>query len=208
MKKDLIILAADSTARTMLDQLIDRFPIVLGLRPFSCEILVHPKRDPGCYNFGVDDLTEYEKHFEHCILMFDHEGCGAEHNSAAEIETELERQLITRGWNNRNAVIVIDPELENWIWTNSLHTAKAMGWEDLATLTAWLTAQKWLQPNAKKPNHPKEAMEAAVKYRLRKPITKEMFESIAAKASFKSCTSPSFIKFKNTVVRWFTPENQ
>ncbi len=139
--------------------------------------------------------------------MFDHEGCGAEHKSAAEIETELERQLITRGWNNRNAVIVIEPELENWIWTNSLHTAKAMGWEDLATLTAWLTAQKWLQPNAKKPNHPKEAMEAAVKYRLRKPITKEMFESIAAKASFKSCTSPSFIKFKDTIVRWFTTEN-
>jgi len=63
MKKDLIILAADSTARTVLDQLIDRFPIVFGLRPFSCEILVHQKRDPGCYNSGVGDLTEYEKHY-------------------------------------------------------------------------------------------------------------------------------------------------
>ncbi len=207
MKKDLIILAADSTARIMLEQLIVRFPNVLGVSPFSCEILVHPKRDPGCYNFGVNDLTEYEKHFEHCILIFDHEGCGAEHKSPAEIEAELEKQLTNGLWPNRNAVIVIEPELENWIWTNSIHTATAMGWEDLATLNEWLVAQRWLLPDAAKPSHPKEAMQAAVKQKLRTQIASSTFAKIAQKASFKSCTSPSFLKFKSTITTWFQAPN-
>lgn len=207
MKKDLIILAADSTARIMLEQLIVRFPNALGVRPFSCEILVHPKRDPGCYNFGVDDLTEYEKHFKHCILIFDHEGCGFEHKTPLEIEAELERQLTIRGWSNRNAVIVIEPELENWVWTNSIHTATAMGWEDLTSLNEWLVERRWLQPDAAKPRRPKEAMQAAVKQKLRTQIASSTFATIAQKASFKSCTSPSFLKFKSTITTWFQTQN-
>ncbi len=209
MKKDLIILAADEQARSMLIPLLERIPAVFGLRSFSADVIVHEKRDPGCYTKGVDKLNGHANEYDNCILIFDHEGCGAEHKkSAMEIEAELEKELENGLWPNRNAVVVIEPELENWVWTDSVHTSDAMGWgTDLEQLQQWLIAQKLLKTNALKPERPKEAMDAAVKHRLRKPISKTTFASIAAKASFKSCTSPSFLKFKDTILRWFTPEN-
>lgn len=207
MKKDLIIIAADSSAQAMLAELLHRFPRVLGMRDFSSKVFVHPGRDPGCYTKGVSMLDQYALEYEHCILIFDHEGCGAEHKSPVEIECELEKQLTNGLWRNRNAVIVIEPELENWVWTNSLHTARALGWEDLIALNGWLTERKWVLPDVAKPKRPKEAMEAAMKKKLKENISANTFATIAAKASFKSCASPSFIKFKDTIVRWFTTEN-
>lgn len=207
MKEDLIVLSADRSAKAMIEAVLHRFPKTLGTKPFTFKVAVHELRDPGCYAQGVSKLDEYANHYAYCILIFDHEGSGAERKTATEIEHELEKQLSNGLWLDRNAVIVIEPELENWVWTDSVHTSTAFGWgNDREALKAWLIAQKWLQPNTSKPIRPKEAMEAAIKLKLKAPISSETFQAIAAKASFKSCTSPSFIKFKDTIVRWFTPE--
>jgi hypothetical protein len=208
MKRDLIIVAADRAAQVMLIELLNRLPPALGLREFSWQVLVHENRDPGCYTKGVDKLDLSAKDFEHCILIFDHEGCGAEHKSPTEIQSELEQKLTNGLWPNRNAVIVIDPELENWVWTNSIHTSAAMGWgSDRDGLKSWLIAKDWLGPNDEKPKRPKEAMEASHKFKVKAPITSDTFATIAAKASFKSCTSPSFLKFKSTITTWFQAPN-
>jgi hypothetical protein len=208
MKRDLIVVAADRAAQVMLIELLDRFPLALGLRPFTYEVIVHENRDPGCYTMGVEKLDLKAKEFEYCILIFDHEGCGAEHKSPPEIEIELEKQLTKGLWTDRNAVIVIEPELENWVWTNSIHTSAAIGWgNDREGLRSWLVAKAWLEPNEEKPKRPKEAMEASHKFKLNTPITSDTFQSIAAKASFKSCTSPSFQKFRSTITTWFQHKN-
>jgi hypothetical protein len=208
MKKDLIILSADRTAQGMIASLLQRFPQVLGIPAFSWKVIVHDLRDPGCYSFGIEELSDYASEYEHCILIFDHEGCGAEHKSPSEIEAELERKLTNGLWPNRNAVIVIEPELENWVWTNSIHTSAAIGWgNDREGLQSWLIAHKWLAPDETKPKRPKEAMQASYKFKLNSPIPATTFQSIAAKASFKSCTSPSFLKFKSTITTWFQHKN-
>lgn len=123
--------------------------------------------------------------------------------SPLEIEMELERELNNGLWQDCNAVIVIEPELENWVWTNSLHTAKAMGWNDLESLHRWLIERNWLKPDAAKPERPKEAMQAAVEQMRKTTISSVTFQSIAQKASFKSCTSASFQKFQSTITAWF-----
>jgi hypothetical protein len=202
MKKDLVVLSADRSAQGLISEVLKRFPIILGVRPFSWEVMVHDEKDPGCYTYGVQELNNYTKDFSYCILIFDHEGSGAEDKTIEEIESGLEGKLNKGLWIDRNAVIVIEPELENWIWTNSPHTSNALGWgNEPEELNHWLIAQKWLSPSASKPARPKEAMQAAMRTRI--PISSATFESIGRRASFKSCTSRSFLKFKDTITNWF-----
>ena len=58
-----------------------------------------------------------------------------------ELESLIENRL-ARHWADRAAAIVIDPELENWLWADSLHMAQSVGRSgDVSCLRAWLQTQ-------------------------------------------------------------------
>ena len=146
-------------------------------------------------------LREYIQDFDFAIVLFDYEGCG-KFNPAIELEQEVENRLSMNGWQDRSVCVIIEPELENWLWAESPIVANTLGWAANDELRSYLSQQGLWPYSANKPIRPKEALEAALS-RKKVRFSQSIHQAIAAKASFKSCTSPSFLKFKDTIINWF-----
>ena len=203
--KDLVILVADKNIQFTLQGLFSRNQS-LGIRDVSQsnDIFVHPQRDPGCYNQCVNFLRSFNGVYNYGLVVFDHEGSGQEHKTREEIEVELELQLAQSGWNNRIAVIVLEPELESWIWSNSPHVERILGWEEQTTsLKNWLISQKFLESEQVKPSRPKEALETTLRF-VSKPRSSSIYEQLAKSVGFTRCQDNSFLKLQNVLQSWFS----
>jgi len=132
--------------------------------------------------------------------LFDREGCGSP-GTREEIESEVETRLAQNDWLNRCAVIVIDPELENWVWSDSPHVAAALGWQREG-LRDWLVQSGHCQGDALKPFKPKEAVEEALRLKGI-PRSSAIYHSLATQVSFDRCTDPAFLKFRAKLAAWF-----
>jgi hypothetical protein len=114
-------------------------PAVLGIRPISFEIHPHPQRDPGCLRRADAFLRSFSNRFNFALVVFDHDGCGKEQETPEDLEGELRSKLSRSGWLDRTAVIVISPELENWVFSPSPLVDEAMGWSRRTPgLRVWL----------------------------------------------------------------------
>lgn len=200
--KDLIILVADQNMRDCIEGLIPRLPHVLNVSPFSYNIFVHSNRDPGCRTQSSAFLASFQNQYRFGLVIFDKDGCGKESLSRSELETEVEALLSITGWRDRAKVIVIDPELENWIWVRSSQFAEIINWENIESLYQWLSDQEYLTNESPKPNRPKEAFEAAL-YISKKRRSSSIYKQIASRVSFKNCTDQSFLKFIQSMNDWF-----
>lgn len=200
--KDIIILVADQNMRDCIEGLIPRLPHVLNISPFTYDIRVHPYRDPGCRTQSSAFLTSFKNMYQFGLVIFDKEGCGKESSLRSELETEVEALLSTTGWGDRAKVIVIEPELENWIWVKSAQLAEIINWENIDSLYQWLSDQEYLTNASSKPKRPKEAFEAAL-YISKKRRSSSIYKQIASRVSFKNCTDQSFLKFIQCMNNWF-----
>jgi len=203
--KDLIILVADQNMRDCIEGLIPRFPHVLNISTFSYDIFVHSNRDPGCRTQSTAFLASFQNKYRFGLVVFDKEGCGNESLSRSELETEVETSLSRTGWRDRAKVIVIDPELENWIWVKSARLAEIINWENIDSLYQWLSDQEYLTDESPKPKRPKEAFEAAL-YISKKRRSSSIYKQIASRVSFRNCTDQSFLKFIQCMNDWFMNE--
>lgn len=200
--QDLIILVADKDMEQSIAGVCSR-PEALGVRAFSSRILVHPARDPGCLSEGVEFLRPFQRQFAHALLIFDRMGCGRESQSRTELEYALEGKLRISGWEGRAGVVVIDPELEAWVWSDSPHVDRILQWQDRRpSLREWLVDQKFLLPDGEKPVRPKEALEDALRV-VRLPRSSAIYRQLAQEVSLSRCTDASFLKFKTTLQEWF-----
>jgi hypothetical protein len=134
------------------------------------------------------------------MVLFDKEGCG-DFSERASIERMIEKRLNDSGWNNRCAVIVLDPELEIWVWSDSPHVAAALGWNQLE-LNLWLQQKSLCSSDSQKPHNPKEAMEFVLREK-RIPRSSAIYAEIASKVSLERCSDISFLKFKIVLKQWF-----
>lgn len=202
--KDLVVLVADKNTQFTLQGLFSRTQS-LGIQDISqtYDIFSHPQRDPGCYIQCVDFLRPFINGYKHALVIFDHEGSGQENKSREELEVELEQKLGNTGWDNRASVIVLEPELESWIWSDSPHVERILGWEqqDLP-LKDWLITQNFLEPEQIKPLRPKEALETALRI-VSKPRSSSIYEQLAKRVSFTRCQDNSFLKLKTVLKLWF-----
>jgi hypothetical protein len=148
-------------------------------------------------------VTAFVRSYAHALLLFDREGCGREKDSPEEIERELESKLKTVGWNDRAAVIVLDPELEIWVWSESPHVDYQLGWGGRKmNLRTWLRKQQLLKPRQQKPDRPKEALEAALAV-VRLPRSSAIYRALAEKVSLARCSDRAFLKLKAILQFWF-----
>lgn len=199
---DLVVLAADLSMKAALDGILKR-PESLGIKPTRFEILAHPQHDPGCLRDGVDFLRAYHRRASHALVVFDRHGCGKNDEPREKLEAAVELQLHGSGWDERARAIVIEPELETWVWTKSPHVSRALGWGgDIDGLWEWLAAHGYFESSDSKPSRPKAAKEAALREK-RKPGSAALFGEIAASLSLKQCIDPAFLKLKNTLAGWF-----
>jgi hypothetical protein len=156
---DLVVLVPDKNMEAAIKGILGRHD-ALAIRSPKTDVLVHPARDPGCFKDGHELLRPSSKRYAHGLILLDRDGCGHESLAREQLETDIEARLRDSGWEDRAAAIVLDPELEIWVWSESPHVVKILGWEaESASLRRWLTDQRFLRPDQPKPDRPKEAME-------------------------------------------------
>ena len=205
-KRDLRVVVADLDAENVLKALLARHQS-LGIRQLRFDpdqdLLRYSGRDPGCRLDAVALLQPFQTTHDHARVIFDRHGSGRDTDSREAIEEEIEQRLSVNGWGQRARVIVLDPELEAWVWSQSPEVATTMGWESLGELHAFLRAKNWLADGSVKPAQPKEAMEAALREK-RKPHSARRFEALAEKVGrLDACEDSAFEKFLATLREWF-----
>jgi len=204
-EKDLVVLVPDLDIENTITALLGRSHS-LGTHDIVYTKVRHPERDPGCCKGSVDMLRRYKTTHAHALVVFDHHGSGRDDENREAIEHNIEDTLRGSGWGDRAAVIVLDPELEIWVWSDSPEVCGALGWNSRSDLDAFLLQEGWIDEGQVKPTQPKEAMGAALK-RSRTPRSARIFEQLAENVSLNRCTDPAFTKLKAILQKWFT-ENQ
>ena len=135
--------------------------------------------------------------------MFDHEGSGREQERTEDLQESLNEDFARSAWGGRAKAIVLSPELEAWIWTDSPHVEEVAGWKGRRPpLRRWMTDQGWLGENEVKPERPKEAFQAVLR-EARRPRSASLYQQIAQRVSFRHCTDRSFLAFKDVLRSWF-----
>ena len=129
-----------------------------------------------------------------------------EHYGLDLIVAEVEERLARNGWGDRARVIVLDPELESWVWSDSPHVPRILGWSRTRpVLQSWLVERGLLEENQIKPVRPKEAMVAVLRS-VRKPRSSKIYQRLAENVSLARCTDPAFEKLRTTLQQWFPNE--
>ena len=135
--------------------------------------------------------------------MFDLHGCGHENLSREAIESDLEARLAASGWGNRVATVVLNPELEVWVWSDSPRVAEALGWSGQnIEMRAYLSGKSFLFDQEGKPANPKGAVEEALK-KVKKTRSASIYLELGKNVGHRRCTDPAFLKFKSTLQSWF-----
>lgn len=200
---DLVLLLADKNIEGAVTALLKSRCQALRIRTVNFKAITHPNHDPGCLNQSSALLATYRSLCRHALVVFDREGCGRD-LAREDLEKLVEAELAKSGWDNRGVAIVIDPELENWVWGPSPHVASALGWtDDRGDLKEWLVSHGWLPSlEATKPRRPKEAVDAVMKL-VDAPRSSAIYQAIAEKVSVQLCTDPAFVKLRETLQGWF-----
>jgi hypothetical protein len=200
---DLIILVPGKDERETLDTLLSKRRNSLGIGEVRYEILVHPRRDPGCFSEAPDVLQPYINRARWALVLFDYEGSGQEQRSAEEVARDLEERLARSGWEDRAAVLVVRPELETWVWSDSSELDRIVGWQSRKPpLRQWMRETGRWPEGIVKPPRPKESFQEAlrqVKMRRSSAIYRQLAESV----SLERCSDDAFIQFKKLIRGWF-----
>jgi len=198
--KDLIVLVADKNLKAALTGILNAHER-LGAKRMEFDVFVHPKSDPGVYRSSHEFLRPLQRLAPFCLAVFDRDGCGGT-KTRELIEIEVESRLAQSGWEGRSAAIVIEPELEIWLWSDSPHVDTALGWPRDGSLKRWLIQNGYWLTGEAKPRKPKEGAEAALR-RTNIPRSSAIYLQIARQVSLESCTDPAFIKLKNVLCSFF-----
>jgi len=197
-------LVADKNMEQAVHGLLRR-PQALAIRQLIYDLFVHPRHDPGCLNEAHDFLRPLIGEYDRALVMFDHHGCGHEQEPPDTLADAVKDRLERNGWRGRAEVVVLAPELEVWVWSNSPHVDGCLGWaERQPTLRDWLAANHYWPADDPKPRRPKEAMEAALR-EARKPRSSAIYLELAERVSLHGHTELAFLRFTQALRRWFAP---
>lgn len=206
-EKDLVVLVPGKDEAETLNELLGRHQ-ALRMRPITWQVLRHPDRDAGCRLKAAEFLRHEQSRHSHALVVFDREGCGQDHLPREELEEQVEQALRQSGWGDRAGVVVIDPELEAWVWSDSPEVANSMGWINRDDdLRSWLVAQSFLAEGEAKPARPKEAMDRVLR-EMRKRRSSAIFQKLAQNVGIQGCEDPAFRKLKRTLRQWFPAETR
>jgi hypothetical protein len=159
------------------------------------------KKDPGIYYSKPDFLAGifHAKKAEKMMIVLDQ----AWDNSPCQVSicnTISDKIKSTGISENTFKVIVIAPELEQWMWN-----LKLIGFAD-----CFSTSKSEIDDYARKigfdfknkPSQPKELFEKFHSH-FRKPYSAASFKKIAGICSVEKCNDKSFLEFKTTLQSWF-----
>ena len=206
--RDLVVLVPDADIEQTVRGLLDRSDD-LGIRAIRWTVTRHPERDPGCRVRAMELLRPFVSSSRYALVVFDQEGCGSS-KPRETIQSLVESKLSSNGWMDRAKAIVIDPELEVWLWNGSPDVAEELGWgRDYSGLRAHLASKDLWPLAAVKPPDPKRAAREAMKVaRVRKrarrsPAKFRRLASRVASPVLSNCQDPAFLELISTLRDWF-----
>jgi hypothetical protein len=200
--KDLIVLLADKDAEFSMQGILGN-PLRLGIRNITFKVVADRQgKDPGVFRKCHDVLRSSLGLYDHALVVFDRDGCGSQESREA-LELETENRLAQNGGHDRCAAVVMDPELEVWVWSESPHVPEVLGRSSVAAeLTRTLEHAGYLEPGHTKPHNPKDALDHVLRL-SNKRHSSALFLELAQKVGFESCKDPAFLKLKATLQKWF-----
>lgn len=161
--------------------------------------------DPGLYTRGHELLRPYQATHRHAVVVLDADWDGSPGKTA--ITEHLTAQITATGWRaDRFNVIVIDPELENWIWQQNDHVARGLGFGNSNELMADPDLQVAWPQGQVKPSSPKEILEFLLQKR-RIPRSSAIYKQITSQVSVKHCQDSAFHRLIDSLRTWFPQEN-
>ena len=183
----------------------------IDIAPVDFEVRRHVNKDSGCRTNAANYLRPYLRAYRYALVTFDRHGCGSR-GTREEIQGEVESDLTRNGWENRSKAIVIDPEIEVWVWSRSPVVAAVLGWgNDFEALRRWLIAENLWAPNRRKPQDSKDAMRKAMERARLRPKARRSsskFRDLATSVDCTGCDDPAFVELTRTLRAWFPPETQ
>ena len=199
------MLVADQDMLETMTSLLRR-PESLGIRRISYAVDKHLQRDAGCRSDAARRLRPFLGDYQYALVVFDKHGCGRDDDSREDIQIEVETDLSLNGWRDRSRAIVIEPELEAWVWNASNQVPKTLGWDkNYDELKQWLEGIDCWTPGASKPSDPKEAMRLALREKKRR-VSSALFGRLAGSVTLRGCEDPAFEEFTHTLRSWFPRE--
>lgn len=178
MTRDLVVLAADADIEWSIRGLFGR-PTALGIRSIDFEVIRSPHRDPGCWRDAPGLLQPFADTSMHALVVFHHAWDGVPDPDPDRVARMVEQRL-ARDWNDRARCIVIAPEVEVWVWSDSPHVEEILWWRRLPSLRSWLEAEGLWPKLAAKPPDPKQAFRRVTR-RTGRRATASVFRALAEK---------------------------
>lgn len=210
--RDCLFLLADKNMQATFEGFLGRqgFHQSLGCGAFNFDprhdiAVAAGDNDPGLYTRGHELLRPYQATHRHAVVVLDAEWEGSPGRDA--ITEHLCREIGATGWaDGVYKVIVIDPELENWIWQQNDHVARGLGFGNSNELMADADLQRAWPATQPKPSSPKEILEALLQKR-RIPRSSAIYKQITSQVSIRRCQDSAFQLLLGTLQAWFPQEN-
>jgi hypothetical protein len=197
--RDLVLLVPDKNTEATIRGALVRHQ-ALGIRQIDCHILVEQDRDGGVRCRGAQVLNVVRGQYSYAAMIMDYEGSGA-NVAPAKLEAQLDGALST-SWGDHCKAIVIEPEVDVWMWGSETHLRSTMDWEFDEDIRSWLENQGFAFGENGKPVRPKEALEAAFR-RANVPRSSARYEYVAQRLSLVNCTDAAFQRLRSALVTWF-----
>ena len=105
------------------------------------------------------------------------------------------------GW---AAPLVIEPELEAWVFGTSPHVSSTLGWKDPVSIRKTLQEQNLWRVEDSKPADPKAALEYILG-RTGKSRSSSLFRRLANRVGTAGCQDRAFVRLKTLLQDWFPP---
>jgi len=199
--KDLVLLVADKNMHFALKGALER-PQALEIHPVQYDIQVHPGRDGGMRKSGPEILAFQKQRFSHALAILDFEGSGTNLANGQELEAQLDERL-RRAWDTQAKAIVIEPELDVWVWGSDNAMQEVIPWPPGKTIREWLSQQGFQFNSNGKPERPKEALESLLQ-KLKLPRSSTLYQDIAGRISLRKCKDEAFQRLRQQLVTWFS----
>ncbi len=160
--------------------------------------------DGGIWKHAANNLRPFREQYQYAVIILDADF--EPHPSPQQLRADISADMIASGWpTDRFTVIVIEPELEAWLWSPNQTVATAFGHENFDQLRARLAAENLWDNGQPKPNDLKRARDRAAKLGGKKtggPIFKGVFSAISNRAC-NLCVEPGFKAMRTALQKWF-----
>lgn len=208
--RDLVVFVADSTMEHAFRSFLTRHdfhaPYNLNIQPIDfdpAEDLIRiPGNDSGAFGKGHEWMRARLGKYRHAAVVFDRE-FGTTWD-AQTLRDDLTDRILQTGWHaNHFCVVVIEPELESWIWQRNQRVAAPLGFATVGEMVAAVNSAGPVWPDGDaKPARPKEALQAVLRWKGI-GFSAAVHRSITSSVSLIGCQDPAFTQFRAALQQWF-----